>query len=164
MKIRELELKDIPYMLEWMKDPEINKFFRFESKDINEDTVKIFVESKSENNFHYAIVDDNDEYLGTISLKDIEMSRKTAEFAIALRSKAIGKGVGRWATEKILNEAFNAMEIKQICLNVLPCNKRAISLYEKVGFKFDCEEEILIKGKYQKISWFNIKRSEYESV
>ena len=51
-----------------------------------------FIKTSSDesDNIHYAIVDDMDNYMGTVSLKNV--SNDNAEFAIVLHSKAIGKG------------------------------------------------------------------------
>ena len=94
MKLRSLELKDAELMLEWMKDKELNQYFRFESEKITLDSVKDFIASSNlcERNKHFAIVDDKDVYLGTISLKNIDMNNFNAEYAIALRKVSIGKG------------------------------------------------------------------------
>ena len=75
MKLRSLQLRDTPYMLEWMHDPEINKNFRFNAEDQTIETVQKFIEfAQSDNhNKHFAIADENDEYQGTVSLKDIDL-------------------------------------------------------------------------------------------
>ena len=69
IRLRRLEEKDIPGMLEWIHDPEINRWFRFDADAMTEERVKRFIdESFSEKSRHYAITNENDEYLGTISL------------------------------------------------------------------------------------------------
>ena len=42
-------------------------------------------------NIHMAITDDNDEYMGTVSLKNINYIDSFAEFAITVRRTAMGK-------------------------------------------------------------------------
>lgn len=162
MKLRSLELKDAELMLEWMKDEEINQYFRFQSNTVTLDSAKDFITSSSscESNKHYAIVDDKDFYLGTISLKNIDMNNLNAEYAIVLREAAIGKGIARDATIDILNKAFEDFKLKKVYLNVMADNVRAITFYEKMGFIFEGEfiEHLLIKGVYHNLKWYAIRR------
>ena len=70
--------KDVNNILEWMKDEEIVQFFRFEASDINKDIVLKFINKANLNDdsYHFAIVDENDEYMGTVSLKNIDNINK----------------------------------------------------------------------------------------
>jgi len=162
MKLRSLELKDAELMLEWMKDKDINKYYRFHSETVTLDSIKGFItNSKScDNNKHYAIVDDDDVYLGTISLKNIDMHNLNAEYAIALRKVAIGQGIARNATIDILNKAFEHFNLNKVYLNVISDNERAIKFYEKMGFVYEGEfkEHLLINGVYHNLKWYAVRR------
>ena len=133
--LRKLEEKDAKGMLEWMQDTEIQKRFRFAIETVKREDVLRFIkvaetepiEGKS---IHYAIADEDDEYLGTISLKDVDLLARKAEYAISLRRKAQGMGVGTKATMKILEAAFDRFGLERVYLNVLSDNERAIHLYE----------------------------------
>ncbi len=160
MQLRNLQEKDLSKMLEWMKDSTLTCFFTFNSDDITEEKVSDFIK-KSQNdskNRHYAIVNEDDEYLGTISLKNIDFNNKNAEYAISLRKCAIGKGIARFATKSILEIAFNELNLNKVYLNVLSDNIRAIKFYEKVGFKYEGEfvKHIIIRNKYKNLKWYSI--------
>ena len=60
--------------------------------------------------YHLAITEDGQEYLGTISLKDVDLNNRNAEYAICLRKKAMGKGLAYEATQKVLEFAFDPRE------------------------------------------------------
>ena len=111
---------------------------------------------------HLAIVDDKDEYLGTVSLKNIDKKAKDAEYAISLRSAYHGKGIGKIATRLILEYAFDELGLSRVYLNVLSDNVRAIALYEKCGFQFEREEKdcLKIKGKTVSLKWYSITNGE----
>ena len=71
--LRELRTEDAAGMLDWLNDEEVNQYFSFSSKEHEIDYAinyinKVKLDEKSK---HFAIVDDQDEYMGTISLKNI---------------------------------------------------------------------------------------------
>lgn len=77
--LRKLEEKDATFMLEWMHDTTINCNFQYPFGEMTIEKVIAFIENSSnEENKHFAIVDEKDEYLGTISLKHISMKGKNA--------------------------------------------------------------------------------------
>lgn len=165
MILRSLQEKDNIYMLEWMKDPNINCFFRFNSDNVTIESVTEFINSciEDNNNYHFAIADDNDIYQGTISLKNIESDANTAEYAIALRYDSHGKGIGTFATKEILEYAFRELNLNRVYLNVLADNVNAIRLYEKCGFVFEGEfrEHLRIHGELKNLKWYGILKENY---
>ena len=167
LRLRQLELKDAKGMLEWMKDRELSALFRFDSDKITYESIKDFIESsKTDNrNKHFAIADNDDEYLGTISLKNIDNINKNAEYAISLRKCAIGKDVAKWATNAILNVAFIELDLHKVYLNVLNDNLRAIKFYEKIGFIYEGEfiDHLRIRDKWVSLKFYRIIRCEYEN-
>lgn len=135
MKLRKLELKDAQFMLEWMHDESIVKYMQadFSSKTIN-DCIRFVNYSKdTTGNLHLAIVDDNDEYMGTVSLKNIEDNK--AEFAISVRKRAMGKGYSKYAINAIISVGFEELKLSSIYWYVSNCNKRALRFYDKNGFQ-----------------------------
>ena len=160
VKLRSLEKKDAPFMLEWMKDSSIACYFRFDATLMTLTDCEKFIASaqNDKKSIHFAIVDSFDEYLGTISLKNIDNEKKEAEYAISTRKKAHGTGVALIATQEILRIAFEELGLKKVYLNVLPENKRANAFYIKAGFCFDyCEKEsVVINEKKCDINWYCI--------
>lgn len=102
--LRKLQLKDVPLMLEWMHDEEAKHIFQNNFAEIDDVAAKKFVENSfREDQQHFAIVDDqDDEYLGTISLKNIDLKNKNAEYAISTRKKAIASGPNKISTINIV--------------------------------------------------------------
>ena len=136
--LRDLEVKDAPRMLEWMHDDVVLKGLqpeKFRSKTL-EDCVH-FIESCADKrtNCHMAIVDERDQYLGTVSLKMIDPEYKDAEFSIVLRRDAQGQGYALQAMKDILRVGFEQYGLEEIYWNVLKRNTAAIRLYERGGFK-----------------------------
>ena len=164
-RLRPLMEKDAQYMCEWMKDPSIVCFFRFDASSVSEESCRKFIGSANndENCRHYAIVNESDEYLGTISLKDIDYTKKQAEYAISTRSCAHGTGASTVATKEIFRIAFEELGLEKVYLNVLVGNLRANGFYRKIGFVFDKIEKnaLNIKGVNKDLNWYFINKEEY---
>ena len=168
MKLRKLDEKDAAGMLEWMHDPEIQKFFQIDMINrTKEDVIEFIHHSRIDmaegESIHYAIADDTDEYLGTISLKDLDLMAKNAEYAISLRKKAQGRGIASEATKELLKRAFWEFKMERIYLNVLSENRKAIQLYEKCGFVYEGEfrKHLFLKGEYKTLKWYSMLKEEY---
>lgn len=135
--LRKLNLKDAPFMLEWMHDEDIISGLSadiFRNKTINDCIEFINKSQDDKNDCHMAIVNKYDEYIGTVSLKHIDYIDKNAEFAIVLRKIAQGKGYAKIAVSEILDIAFNEYKLDEVYLNVLMDNEKAIGLYRSCGF------------------------------
>lgn len=158
--LRPLEIKDAPLMLEWMQEPSIACFFRFDAQKMTLADCETFITgvSSDNNSKHFAIADENDEYLGTISLKHIDVDKREAEYAISTRKKAHGTGAAMIATKEILRIAFEDLGLKRVYLNVLKENGRANAFYKKAGFQFDyCEEKgVVLRNEPKALNWYYI--------
>lgn len=168
MRLRELELKDVQGMLEWMHDPKVNIYFRFSPENRTQDMVEQFItqakqDMKQKKNYHFAIVTDDDEYMGTISLKNVDWQAGVTEYAICLRSKAQGKGIGTWATNTLLQYAFEELKLNRVFLNVLSDNDTAIRLYEKCGFRYEgiFKNHICVRNVVKSLKWYAILKEEW---
>ena len=166
--LRRLQEKDAEGMLEWMHDPEIQRNFRTDMAHKKYEEVVAFIrDAKFQvidgQSVHYAVADETDEYIGTISLKNIDLTAKKAEYAICLRKKAHGRGIALAATRELLEIAFRQFGLARVYLNVLSDNEKAIHLYEKCGFH--CEGEfrnhLFLQGKYHNLKWYGILKEEY---
>jgi len=157
--IRRLEHKDAPFMLEWMHDKEITQNFRFPFEQATLESVTEFIDNSFLNgNKHFAIVNESDEYLGTVSLKNISEENQSAEYAIVVRSIARGTGAAVLATKDILHYAFDTLKLHKVYLNVLERNECARHFYIKCGFVYEgtSKDAILLNGKYENLVWYGI--------
>jgi diamine N-acetyltransferase len=141
MKIRKLKMKDATLMLEWMHDLSVVKDLKtdFSCKTLQDCEHFINMSQNMVDDIHLAVVDDEDEYMGTVSLKHIE--RDTAEFGIVIRKVAMGKGYSQYGMSEILKIGFDDLKIKKIYWCVSADNKRALRFYDKNRF-----ERIILKN------------------
>ncbi len=137
MRLRKLEIKDAPLMLEWMHDENVTEFMGadFASKKIEDCETFISASEADDKNVHFAIADENDEYMGTVSLKHVDNTYKTAEFAISTRRASMGKGYAAKAMKEILEYGINTLKLDKIYWCVSTDNKRAVRFYDKNLYK-----------------------------
>lgn len=168
VKLRRLCLEDAPNMLEWMLDSEINQYFRFKIEEVNMESVHAFILNANQEidkgmSANLAVSDRKNNYMGTISLKNINTDVKSAEYAISLRKAAQGMGIAEEATKQILKIAFVQMNLNRVYLNVTSGNQKAIKLYEKCGFLYEGEfrKHIFIKREIQSLTWYGMLKEDY---
>ena len=151
MRLRKLEVKDAALMLEWMHDEDIIHYMctDFASKTVN-DCIDFILESRKKlaENIHLAVVDDIDQYMGTVSLKHMNNKQGTAEFAITVRKCAMGKGISKYGMEQILKIGFEQYGLRRIFWCVSSKNKRAVRFYDKNGYIRVCQVPKHISEKY----------------
>ena len=168
-KLRALCEKDVDGMLEWMHSEASKAIFQKDMSSITREQALDFIKSAAElsfesNSIHYACVDEKDEYLGTISLKNIDSVNRNAEYAVSFRKKAQGTGAALYATKEILRIAFEDIKLHSVYLNVLNTNQRANAFYKKSGFVYEgtSRENLFINGEFKSLNWYSIIESEYK--
>jgi len=154
--LRPLEPKDAAGMTEWMHDDDTTKYLQIGDKAYTMEDALHFIEAAKDEMFHIhrAIVDTNDVYMGTVSLKSIDREKGEAEYAIVLHPEAQGRGVAYSATENIMAVAFKELGLKRVYLNVLEENQRARHFYEKFGFIYKKKTVSNIKGELRTLLWY----------
>jgi len=165
LHLRPLQEKDIPGMLEWMKDPAVNLFFHFDPAAVTAETAAAFVRAAQDTSadLHLACADDSGEYLGTISLKHIDRTNRNAEYAVSFRRCAQGTGAAAFATREILRRAFEAEGLEKVYLNVLAENTRARHFYEKNGFCLEgiARRQLFVRGAFRDLYWYGMTKERY---
>lgn len=162
MNLRRLEYKDASLMLAWMHDEGVVGKLRgdFASKTIED--CRAFIESSiSKENIHLAIVSDTDEYMGTVSLKNI--TQDSAEFAITVRAEAMGRGYAWFGMESILDKAFDELGLECVYWCVSRENERAIRFYDKHIFHEVIDVPKAILEKYagiENLKWYSVLKGD----
>lgn len=164
MKLRKLELKDAELMLEWMHDEDVvaNLGTNFKEKKLEDCVRFIELSSYEKEDLHRAIVDENDTYMGTVSLKHIDRINKTAEFAVTVRSVAMGKGFSKFGMSEIIKIGFKEVDLNEIYWCVSRENLRAIRFYDKNEYSRINDVPYNITKNYtleqqKKFLWYRIK-------
>lgn len=160
MKLRKLEIKDAPLMLEWMHDENVIEYMQANFSEKNLADCEEFIKKSwnDNDNIHFAIVDNNNEYQGTVSLKCIDYNKKSAEFAITIRQGAMGTGIASQAMKELITIGKREYGLKKIYWCVSINNKRAIRFYEKNNYRriSPDEEYEMIKKNYSDTQLLNL--------
>ncbi len=123
-------------MLEWMHDESVVEHLsaNFAAKTLADCESFIAYSQNSQNDLHLAVADEQDEYMGTVSLKHIDRVHKTAEFAITFRACAQGRGYADYGMRQILRLGLEKLGLEAIYWCVSPVNGRAVRFYDKNGY------------------------------
>lgn len=165
MKLRGLELKDAPLMLEWMHDESVVKNLRgnFKEKTLADCEAFILASADKKSDIHLAIVSDEDEYMGTVSLKNVDRSNNSAEFAITVRNSAMGRGYSWWGMEEIIRLAFEKYELDNVYWCVSRDNERAVRFYDKHNFHEAVDIPSAITSNYSgmtNLKWYSVLKGD----
>jgi len=148
MKLRRLQEKDAPHMLEWMHDEELVRHMHRDFSAMKLENCRNFIQHSVESgtDVHFAVADENDEYLGTVSLKDIR--DRHAEFGIVVRRKAMGHGIAAAGMKEILRYGFEQLSLDFVFWCVDRRNRRALSFYDKNKYLRTEYAEIGVDAQY----------------
>lgn len=165
MRLRDLELKDAPLMLEWMHDENVieNLRGRFSEKTIEDCQEFIKASKNKEHDIHLAIVSDEDEYMGTVSLKNIDRETLSAEFAITVRKAAMGRGYAWFGMEEIIRKAFDEYGLDTVYWCVSRQNERAVRFYDKHNFHEAVDISSNILERYagmNDLKWYSVLKGD----
>lgn len=156
-------MKDAPLMLEWMHDKSVTEKLRtdFASKTIKDAESFIASSWDDKKNINLAIVTDEDEYMGTVSLKNIE--DLSAEFAITVRTAAMGKGYSWIGMQSIIKKAFDEYGLESVYWCVSRENKRAVRFYDKHNFHEAIDIPSRILEEYEcmnNLKWYSVLKGD----
>lgn len=133
----------------------------FKNKTLDDCITFINNSVNNEENIHFALVTDADEYMGTVSLKDIDRKEQNAEFAITVRKTAMGKGYSWYGMQEIIRKAFEEYGLLCVYWCVSAWNERAVKFYDKHGFCRTTDISMNIRSRYQDMNdllWYEVRK------
>ena len=139
VRLRKYRYEDAYSVYDWINDPETVKYLGSGYKSprsVDEifERLRPFIEEELDGDC-FAIADgDSDEYLGEITLFNIDRPAKCAEIAMVLRPSLQGRGIARAALSELIAYAFGAKGLERLYLKCFCANTRAMRLYRGAGF------------------------------
>lgn len=169
--LRKMIEDDIPIYQKWRNDmdvlrttnPFIDMYTYGDTKAFVEHVILGASASKS-----YMILDkESQRPIGITSLIQIDFKNRNGECIIDIGEKEYwGKGYGTEALKLLLDYAFLEMNLHRVSLRVFSFNEKAVSMYEKIGFKQEgvSRQSIFREGKWHDIIHMGILQHEYLNV
>jgi len=140
VRLRLLQENDLPMTLRWRNQDHIRRWFFCSDVITPEQHTKWFQQHITrDDDFVFIIEQIRRSYrpVGQVALYNIDWTALQAEFGRLMIGEpdASSKGLARAATKAILRIAFEYMGLNEVYLKVYADNKRAIVIYEEIGFK-----------------------------
>lgn len=136
--LRQLEPHDVEYLYRYRNDRSVVGQLGGHSHGYSRADLANWVERHRgmSNEVLWAIATvKDDRCIGHVGLYDIDHRIRKAEFGILLGDTDFhGKGVGKHVTATMIAYGFEQLNLRRISLTVLASNKRALALYEQLGF------------------------------
>lgn len=148
--LRVFEKDDLEFMHRLNNDPDVMDYW-FEEPYMSMEKLKRRYEQGFEDmSSRQFILTNNGERLGFVALYSISQQHRNAEFGIMMDPAHQGKGYAKMGTKLILEYAFMRLNLHKIHLIVAKENRKAVHVYEKVGFQVEGElaEHFFVNGSY----------------
>jgi len=165
-----INLLDAEKWAEWFNDLEVILPLGDEAYTPTsvEDQQATITELIKHNSHVFNVVDlKSNELIGRVGLFQINKTDRNAMFGIVIGEKDYwNKGYGQDATKLMLDYGFNLLNLHNIMLGVFAFNSRAISCYQKVGFKEigRRREARIVAGKKYDVVLMDMLAEEFTSV
>ena len=169
--LRPIDKKDLPKTLSWRNDPLIVEKilgYRFpvtEDMEANWYQGGDFVEFPTKIIFAIDLKSDHS-MIGYTHLSKIDWISKTCFFGIVIGDpESQKKGYGNEAMHILFRYAFNTLNLRKVCLEVVSHSHGALSAYKKIGF---CEEgllrkQVFLNSEYHDVCLMGLMKESYLS-
>jgi len=169
--LRELERTDLTAVNAWRADYSLVELlggnFRHVGSEVDGRWFDAYLAART-NNVRLAIcLKETGEIVGVVYLTSIDWLNRSAEFSIQIGARsARGRGIGESATRQMLRHAFLDLNLRRISLTVLLSNKRALRLYERVGFKAEglFRQALFKDGAYLDVASMALLSDEFDTT
>ena len=163
IRLRAAEREDITVFLGWINDEEITDNLELIFPISRTEEEQWYADMLSKPAAEHVMVieikppmqEDAFIPIGTCQIFNFDWRNRSAEIGIMIGEKAFwDQGYGTESMKLLLKHGFNTLNLHRIWLQVFANNKRAIHVYEKVGFK---HEGIFRQAYYKHGSYVDIQ-------
>ncbi len=166
--LRPVEKSDVPNLVRWINDPDVRRFLN-NSFPQNERDEEEWVSSlsKKTNNIVFALETLSGSPIGVMGLHNIKWRDGVATTGAFIGEKEYwGKGLGSEAKLLLLDYAFNTLNLRKICSDVIAFNERSYKYSLKCGYKEEArlKSHIFRAGRYWDMILLAVFREDFESV
>ncbi len=126
--------------LNWLKDPEVNRFLESRWDEQSLDTIKSFVKSvcDSSHSFLFAIIADDDLHIGNLKIGPIHPIYRCADIGYLIGKKNYwGRGIATEAVGLATEWAFRKLKLHRLQGGVYVDNRASCRVFEKNGYSLE---------------------------
>lgn len=148
--LRLFEEHDIAQKITWINNPFINQHLHYDIPLSYEKTLDWFHHKDNSKRLD-CVIEYNGIPVGLIGLVSIDRSHNKAEFYISMGEPAYMRhGIATYATQLLLDYAFNTLSLHKVYLNTDGENFKAHRLFEKTGFQREgyFVDDMIHRGQY----------------
>lgn len=165
--IRETEFNDYEYFARWETDPDVTRYLSFDEDRTYEDvTTEALYNKLASDKLDFTIVSrDSGSPVGRIYISRIDRHSDSLDITKFYIGDASlwGKGVAREIMNELLEYCFTFLHMERVTLDYYTGNKRAVALYESLGFKGEGVARNATKkdGRYYDLHLMSMLRAEF---
>jgi UDP-4-amino-4,6-dideoxy-N-acetyl-beta-L-altrosamine N-acetyltransferase len=170
VRLRGIELEDLPLMVTWRNDPGVYRYF-FEHEPLSLVSQRRWFENliqKTDERFWIIETVEPSLAIGYVALVHIDWRNRKAEFGrlLIFPENYRREGYGAEAESLVLRYAFDHMNLNRLQQEVFAENERMIHLQKKLGFKEEgvFRQYIFKNGDYRDVVYLALLREEYLST
>lgn len=155
--LRPIELEDTDNIIKWRNNKEVSEKFIYRETFTRESHLYWMnnkVKTGEVIQFIIHSVEDNID-VGSIYMRDIDMSKKEAEYGIFIgEDVSRGRGLGIESIKLMLKYAFEELLLDRVTLRVYKDNIPSIKSHEKAGFKIVSEIRDVVSSDGKKADMY----------
>jgi diamine N-acetyltransferase len=162
--LRAIEREDLPNYVQWLNDPVVLEYFgEFVPLSLaqEEQWYEQMLQDQKQRNF---AIEYEGQHIGGAGFANIDGRNQSAEVGLLIGNPALwDQGLGREVLQMLLDFGFCQMNLHRIYLQVLAENRRAVHLYETLGFQHEgrWRQAEFRHGHFQDRLWMGILRDEW---
>lgn len=168
LRLRPLRDDDVPALFEIFGDPEAMKYWShppltdLEGARTLLGEIRAYFDAKTLFQWGVALRD-SDRIVGTTTLFQIDYEHRRCEVGLALARAKWGKGYASEAFDRILQFAFETLDLNRIEADPDPSNAASIKLCERHGFKREgyLRERYFVNGRWDDALFYGLLRREW---
>ncbi len=168
LKFRAIKKSDFNDIYEYSSNPQTSQFLLWsphESLEYTKKFIDIILAKYKFGEYHdWAIIlKENKKMIGTCGFTRIDEQNGTAEIGYVINPQYWGAGIATEAAKKVLQFAFEEMNINRVEARFLFGNEASLKVMNKIGMKFEgyIRESLFVKGKYRTVGVSSILKREY---
>lgn len=151
VRLRPLEREDLPYVHQLDNNDSIMRYWFEEPYEAFVELSDLYDKHIHDQNERRFIIEHEKSKIGLVELVEIDYIHRRAEFQIIIDPAHQGYGYASKAAKLAMDYGFCVLNLYKLYLIVDKENKKAIHIYEKLGFKTEGEliHEFFINGEYR---------------